>query len=134
MPKTWIQYDKTIPFVEGREPYETPTCYLVKDGVNSYKVVDGRRPSKMLLVDKVREEVAKWRRDAEYLGATNTTIELFDYWFENDHTVNGEPFNFWFCQREAVETLAFLFEHKKGKITILRALAEEEAKHRKKTP
>lgn len=112
MPKTWVQYDKTIPFVEGREPYEIPNCYLAKDGINSYKVIDGRRPSKMLLVDKLREDVAKWRKDDEYSGATNTTLELFDYWFENDHIVKGEPFNFWFCQREAVETLAFLFEVK----------------------
>jgi type III restriction enzyme len=112
MPKTWIQYDKTLPYVEEREPHQEPNCYLVKEGVNSYRVVEGRRPSKMLLVARLREEVRQWRQQG-YPGATKTTVELFDYWFENDHVVNGEPFNFWFCQREAVETLAYLFECKK---------------------
>ncbi|MEO0264829.1 MAG: DEAD/DEAH box helicase family protein, partial [candidate division WOR-3 bacterium] len=111
-PKTWVQYDKTLPYIEGRDPSEKPTSHLIKDGENSYKVVEGRRPSKMLLVNKLREEVDRWRDD-DYPGVTDTTRELLYYWFFNDHKLNGELFRFWFCQREAVETLIYLFEVKK---------------------
>lgn len=111
-PKTWVQYDKTLPYVEERDPSKKPTCHLIKDGENSYKVVEGRRPSKMLLVNRLREEVDNWR-DADYPGITDTTRELLYFWFFNDHKVNDELFRFWFCQREAVETLIYLFEVKK---------------------
>lgn len=111
-PKTWVQYDKTLPYVEDRDPSRKPTCHLIKDGENSYKVVEGRRPSKMLLVNKLREEVYKWRDD-DYPGITDTTRELLYFWFFNDHKINGELFRFWFCQREAIETLIYLFEVKK---------------------
>lgn len=110
--KTWVQYDKTLPYIEDRDPSKKPTSHLIKDKENSYKVVDGRRPSKMLLVNKLREEVDKWR-DNDYPGVTDTTRELLYFWFFNDHKVNGELFKFWFCQREAVETLIYLFEVKK---------------------
>ncbi len=111
-PKTWVQYDKTLPYIEDRDPSKKPTSHLVKDGENSYKVIEGRRPSKMLLVNKLREEVDRWRED-DYPGITDTTRELFYYWFFNDHRVKNEPFKYWFCQREAVETLIYLFEVKK---------------------
>jgi len=107
--KTWVQYDKSLPYIEDREPYLKPTCYLIKDGHNSYKVVQGRRPSKMLLVNRLREEVDRWREN-DYPGVTSTTKELLAYWFENDHP---DHFKFWFCQREAVETLIYLYEVKK---------------------
>jgi type III restriction enzyme len=111
-PKSIVQYDRTLPFIEDRDSSKKPSSYLVKDGENSYKVVEGRRPSKMLLVNKLREEVDKWR-DSDYPGVTKTTKELLTFWFYNDHKINGEIFNFWFCQREAIETLIYLFEVKK---------------------
>jgi len=111
-PKTWIQYDKSLPYIEDRDPSTKPTSHLVKDGENSYKVVEGRRPSKMLLVNKLREEVDAWR-DNDYPGVTETTRELLYFWFFNDHAIGNKPFKFWFCQREAVETLIYLFEVKK---------------------
>ncbi len=111
-PKTWIQYDKTLPYIEDRDPSTKPVSHLIKDGENSYRVVEGRRPSKMLLVNKLRQEVDKWRDD-DYPGITDTTRELLYYWFFNDHKVKNEPFKYWFCQREAVETLIYLFEVKK---------------------
>ncbi len=111
-PKTWVQYDKTLPYIEDRDPSKKPVAHLVKEGTNSYKVVEGRRPSKMLLVNKLREDVDNWR-DNDYPGITNTTRELLYFWFFNDHKLNGELFRYWFCQREAVETLIYLFEVKK---------------------
>jgi type III restriction enzyme len=111
-PKTWVQYDNTLPYIEDRDPTKRPSSYLVKDGENSYKVVEERRPSKMLLVNKLRDEIDNWR-DNDYPGVTETTRRLLNFWFYNDHKVNGEPFNFWFCQKEAIETLIYLFEVKK---------------------
>lgn len=110
--KTWVQYDKTLPYVEDRDPSQKPVSHLIKDGENSYKVVEGRRPSKMLLVNKLREEVDAWREN-DYPGVTDTTRELLYHWFENNHVVNVNPFKFWFCQREAVETLIYLYEVKR---------------------
>ncbi|HPO91471.1 MAG TPA: DEAD/DEAH box helicase family protein [Victivallales bacterium] len=111
-PRTWVQYDQTLPYIEDRDPSKKPNSHLIKDGENSYKVVEGRRPSKMLLVNKLRQEVDRWR-DNDYSGVTETTRELLYFWFFNDHKVNGEPFKFWFCQSEAVETLIYLYEVKK---------------------
>lgn len=111
-PRAWVQYDKTLPYIEDRDPSKKPTAHLVKDGENSYKVVEGRRPSKMLLVNKLREDVDNWREN-DYPGITDTTRELLYFWFFNDHKVKGELFRYWFCQREAIETLIYLFEVKK---------------------
>lgn len=110
--ETLVQYDKSIPYIEDRAPNEKPTSYLLKDGEKEYKVVEGRRPSKMLLVNKLRQEVDKWREE-NYPGVTDTTRELLTYWFETDHLVEDKLFRFWFCQREAIETLIYLFEVKK---------------------
>lgn len=82
--------------------------------LNPYAVPQGeRRASKALLVPKIRNAVAQWR-DAEYPGATDTTKRLLQYWFENDHKVgrgkSAAEFRYYFCQREAVETLIYLYE------------------------
>lgn len=111
-PETWVQYDKTLPYIEDRDPSQKPTTHLIKDGKNSYKVIKGRRTSEMLLVNKLRTVVDNWR-DKDYPDITDTTRELLYFWFFNDHKLNGELFRFWFCQREAIETLIYLFEVKK---------------------
>ena len=82
--------------------------------LNPYAVPQGeRRASKALLVPKIRNAVAQWR-DAEYPGATDTTKRLLQHWFENDHKVgrgkSAAEFRYYFCQREAVETLIYLYE------------------------
>ena len=45
-------------------------------------------------------------------GASDATRRLFAYWFEEDHAVAGfpVPFRYHFCQREAIETLAYVVE------------------------
>jgi len=64
-----------------------------------------------LLTTKLREAVGKWRKD-NYPGASPVTQRLFQYWFEEDHNVPdyNVPFRYHFCQREAIETLAYLVE------------------------
>lgn len=113
MAKAVIQYDKDLPEIPGRRPWEKPTQHLVKDdsAPTGWRVEEGRRPSKLLLVPKIREEVDAWR-ERGYPGASDVTKRLFEYWFEEDHEVPGfdVPFRYWFCQREAIETLAWLVE------------------------
>jgi len=63
----------------------------------------GRRPSKLLLIAKLRKAVDKWRTEG-FPGASEVTLRLFGYWFEEDHEVEGfaVPFRFHFCQRKRV--------------------------------
>jgi type III restriction enzyme len=105
-----VPYERKLPFNDERKPSKEPVSYLVKDG-ETYRRIQGRRPSKMLLVGKLRAAVDAWRASG-YAGITQTTRELFTFWFEEDHVVDGEPFEYYFCQREAIETLVYLVEVK----------------------
>ncbi len=70
---------------------------------------DQRRPSNAYLVNELRKAVYAWR-DQGYPGVTPTTKRLLQFWFEEDHLRENEPFQFWFCQREAIETLIYVYE------------------------
>ena len=61
-------------------------------------------------VPPIRKAVAEWRQ-GKYKGATSTTKTLFNYWFATDHRLSGgRSFHFYPAQREAVETLVWLYE------------------------
>jgi type III restriction enzyme len=80
-----------------------------------YGVQSHRRPSEGThLVDGVRAAVDAWRANG-HPGASETTLRLLRFWFEEDHRrPTGEPFRFFFCQREAVETFIYLSEIKRA--------------------
>jgi type III restriction enzyme len=64
-------------------------------------------------VPAIRNAVASWR-ETNYNGATQTTRELLNYWFKTDHILyNGQQFSFYPAQREAIETLIYLYEIEK---------------------
>ena len=64
-------------------------------------------------VPEIRKAVKEWRQ-AKYKGATNTTKTLFNYWFSTDHrSPDGQSFQYYYAQREALETLAWLYEAEK---------------------
>jgi type III restriction enzyme len=110
--QTLVQYDQALPEIEGRKPHLPPTSYLEKDGKGGYRVVPGRRPSKLLLVPRIRAEVDNWRND-DYAGASDTSKRLLEFWFGTDHRLkDGREFRFYFGQREAIETLIYLHEVK----------------------
>lgn len=114
MPKksnTLVGYDREFPELDDRDPAERPTKYLRKKaGGDEFEVVDGRRPSRMLLVNKLRDAVDDWRA-RDYEGASTTTYELFHHWFSGGiFGSDGRPFTPYWGQREAVETLAYLIE------------------------
>lgn len=77
-------------------------------------IVDGRRPSPIQIVRSLRAEVDDWRA-AQYAGVSETSRTLLNHWFRQDHLItapSGEsfPFSYYFCQREAIETLVYLYE------------------------
>ena len=109
MPTTIIPYDKALPEVPGRNPYTRPDAYLEKLGEGRYKVQPGRRPSGMFLVEKLRVAVDSWR-DTGYPGLSPASRRLFQYWFEEDHLLGQAVFRYYWAQREAMETLAYLVE------------------------
>jgi len=64
-------------------------------------------------VPAIREKVKAWRAD-DYSGVTETTRELLNFWFKTDHILfNGQQFRFHNAQREAMETLIYIFEVEK---------------------
>jgi type III restriction enzyme len=61
-------------------------------------------------VPAIREALKNWRAE-NYKGITETTKELLNFWFHTDHILpNGQVFRFHTAQREAIETLIFIFE------------------------
>ncbi len=66
------------------------------------------------LVHKVRTQVKEWR-DSGYNGGTATSIALLNWWFKKEHLTpkaDGTTSNFlyYFAQREAVETVIYLYD------------------------
>ena len=113
MAESVVGYQQVLPEVPGRLPWRRPTEHLVKDETEStgWRVASGRRRSDRLLVPAIREAVDAWRA-ARYPGASAVARRLFDYWFEEEHEIDGfeTPFRYHFCQREAIETLVWLVE------------------------
>ncbi len=66
------------------------------------------------LVANIRTEVAAWRASG-YAGASATSRALLNWWFETEHLVEQadgtlESFRYYFAQREAVETVIWLYD------------------------
>ena len=81
MAEAVIAYDRDLPEIPDRRPWERPASHLVKDDAapNGWRVDDsGRRPSRLLLPPKIRAAVDAWR-DGGYAGASEVTRRLFAY-------------------------------------------------------
>ena len=66
------------------------------------------------LVPELRKKVKEWR-DGGYVGATNTSKSLLVWWFETDHLMpqadgSWQKFEYYFAQREALETIIYLYD------------------------
>lgn len=66
------------------------------------------------LVAELRERVQAWRKTG-YEGATDTSRSLLGWWFETPHLLeradgSTEPFQYFFAQREALETIVYLHD------------------------
>ena len=77
------------------------------------------------LVHKIREEIKEWR-DSGYKGVSDTSGALLEWWFQTEHpmeTIDGTVnFQYYFAQREAIETVIYLYEVKgvKDKYDLMR--------------
>ncbi|HET7550458.1 MAG TPA: S24 family peptidase [Gemmatimonadaceae bacterium] len=60
-------------------------------------------------VNQLRDEVRAWR-EAGYPGTAMVTRRLLEWWFERDEERRALGKRFFFCQREAAETVIYLYE------------------------
>ncbi|KKR80616.1 MAG: Type III restriction protein res subunit [Candidatus Daviesbacteria bacterium GW2011_GWA1_41_61] len=70
-------------------------------------------------ISELRKKVKEWR-NSNYADASETSKALLNWWFKEEHTIfdqNGvsTPFRYYFSQREAVETVVWLYEVAKVK-------------------
>jgi type III restriction enzyme len=113
-------------------PYLAPTAHWVYDQATGEAIkLDGRRPASywykdqrtgisqismfaeeqrddLFLVNKLREDVKRWRASG-YENATTVTKELLRSWWREDR-----PRRLFYCQIEAVETVIYLAEIRKS--------------------
>ncbi|HEY4504769.1 MAG TPA: DEAD/DEAH box helicase family protein [Candidatus Paceibacterota bacterium] len=97
-----------------RDPYE-----ILDPSVRWFPANEDLREKgyeKMLppLVADLRKKVKEWR-DKNYEGASETSKALLNWWFKEEHVIydqNGVATNFryYFAQREALETVVWLYE------------------------
>lgn len=103
-------YLSHVPEIVDRDPHTAPSKHVVADDSDQgWAIADGRRPSRMLLVNELRAEVDEWRADG-YAGLSPTTRRLFQWWFEELPGSAPGAFNPYWGQREAVETIVYLAE------------------------
>ncbi|MBK6932909.1 MAG: DEAD/DEAH box helicase family protein [Saprospirales bacterium] len=95
------------------------------DQLDAFNIEDALRTAPC--VPAIRIAVDAWR-EGGYKGVTETTKELLNFWFRTDHPLpNGRQFRFHRAQREAIETLIFLYEV--VKIRSRKGLLENYAQH-----
>lgn len=96
-------------------PHEEPNQHRTRaQGGQPAQAKRGRRPSKIIIAQTLRSHVKAWR-ETDYPGASDTTRELLHHWFGRDHLIElpdgtRVPFQYYFCQREAMEVLIYLYE------------------------
>ncbi len=66
------------------------------------------------LVHQLRKRVKEWR-DNDYEGASATSRSLLNWWFNTEHLLSKSDdtmakFEYYFAQREAVETVIYLYD------------------------
>src|SRR5450432_1244948 len=66
------------------------------------------------LVPALRKKVKEFR-DGGYVGATNTSKSLLNWWFNESHLIDQADgstteFQYFFAQREAMETIVYLVD------------------------
>lgn len=98
------------------KPWEEPKVHRLPNSIPGGPAIiaPGRRPSKCSLVRSIRAQVDGWRRGG-YAGISETSRNLLNYWFQTDHLVEGQesiltPFRYHWAQREAIETIIYLYE------------------------
>ncbi|MHB9032514.1 MAG: DEAD/DEAH box helicase, partial [Anaerolineae bacterium] len=98
-------------------------CDILDPSIRWFPADESQRPyaERLMppLVDKLRRLVKPWR-ESGYNGAAPTSISLLNWWFNTPHllqTRNGADveFQYYFAQREALETIIYLYDVEKVK-------------------
>ena len=112
-PDQYWEFDKTKGkhyIKEGRRP----AGYVIASQSKKYQEVGDF--IELPLVNKIRPRIKKWR-EAGYPGVTGITKRLLNFW--NTKQEDGRDYEFFFCQKEAIETLIWLKEaHASEKVGI----------------
>ena len=97
-----------------RDPYK-----ILDPGVRWFPAEEDLREQgyeKLLppFVPELRKEVKRWREN-NYEGTSTTSKALLNWWFKTEHTTFDSkgiavPFRYYFAQREAVETIIWLYD------------------------
>ncbi|KAA1250179.1 restriction endonuclease [Mycobacterium simiae] len=121
----------------GRRPSESfiPIAISKKGEDNSQTEFDfdatGERRQRNTLINDLRRDIDRWRRDGQYLGVTPVSRKLLQHWADprRENRVL-------FCQREAAETAIFLTEvaGRKGTTDWRRRLEPENDAHNSGLP
>ncbi len=82
-----------------------PAGYVIASQSKKYQEVGDF--IELPLANKIRLRVKSWR-DKGYPGVTGITKSLLKFW--NSKNADGRDFEFFFCQKEAIETLIWLKE------------------------
>ncbi len=98
------------------KPWEEPIRHRLPNPKKGAAAIikPGRRPSKVPLVRSIRGQVDGWRRGG-YAGICPTSRYLLNYWFQDEHQIKDDnggliPFRYHWAQREAIETIIYLYE------------------------
>lgn len=104
----YIRPDRAPECRPGRRP---SVVYPPREGKVEWELGSVLAPSRdydpgyeMVLVNRVREQVKKWREQG-YQGVSRTTLELLQWWRRD-----GRQTRLFFAQIEAAETIIFLNE------------------------
>ena len=81
------------------ERFEQPHC--PKNAVDN--AVDN------IVVNNIRLAVAEWRKNG-YKNVSKTSLALLNFWFNIEHSAGNKTYNFFFSQREAIESIIYFFE------------------------
>lgn len=96
---------------DGRRPSESfiPIAITKKGKDAGQAAFDfdatGERRERNTLINELRRDVDRWRRDGQYSGVTPISRKLLQYWADPDRENRVL-----FCQRDAAETAIFLTE------------------------
>jgi type III restriction enzyme len=93
--------------------WEEPDKHRVRRNGEGAEIRTGRRPSPIIIAQSLRAALKEWRENF-YFGASETTRYLLEHWFGRAHLLETnegtKEFRYYFCQREAIETLIYLKE------------------------
>ncbi|MBN2286038.1 MAG: DEAD/DEAH box helicase family protein [Tissierellales bacterium] len=110
-------------------PWEEPVKHRIRGEKKGDPAIvkNGRRPSSIAIAQNLRWEVKSWR-DSFYAGASDTSQYLLNHWFNRSHRIKTDDgddidFSYYFCQREGIETLIYLYEVRR--ITCLSQIVAE---------